>query len=153
MLPLVVHQNKRHRGARDLSFTRINGGEELGCSRWSFTRIREGGGVTDVDNFVHQNSIMARRSFSASPDFEASGAAARRCPAACERSLSTCRRARCSSCTCAASCSADMWCRTSSGDTATESQRRAATESLLRAEGRCPRCPRRRSGCRASLLS
>ena len=27
MLPLVVHQN-------------FNGGEELGCSRWSFTRIR-----------------------------------------------------------------------------------------------------------------
>ena len=60
MLPLVVHQNKlntsvtqvelsfrdRHSwegGARVLPLVvhqNINGEEELGCSRWSFTRIR-----------------------------------------------------------------------------------------------------------------
>ena len=40
MLPLVVHQNGREElGCSRWSFTRINGGEELGCSRWSFTRI------------------------------------------------------------------------------------------------------------------
>ena len=43
MLPLVVHQ--KYTGGEELgcsrwSFTRTyTGGEELGCSRWSFTRI------------------------------------------------------------------------------------------------------------------
>jgi hypothetical protein len=40
VLPLVVHQN--------------SGGEELGCSRWSFTRIS----VTKVDHvgYIRYNS-------------------------------------------------------------------------------------------------
>ena len=43
MLPLVVHQNgEEELGCSRWSFTRINGVEELGCSRWSFTRIRGG---------------------------------------------------------------------------------------------------------------
>ena len=39
MLPLVVHQNTggEELGCSRWSFTRT-GGEELGCSRWSFTR-------------------------------------------------------------------------------------------------------------------
>ena len=41
MLPLVVHQNTggEELGCSRWSFTRIDGEEELGCSRWSFTRI------------------------------------------------------------------------------------------------------------------
>ena len=43
MLPLVVHQ-------------KYTGGEELGCSRWSFTRIYWGGGARVLPLVVHQNT-------------------------------------------------------------------------------------------------
>ena len=50
MLPLVVHQNGGEElGCSRWSFTRINGEEELGCSRWSFTRIEFDFSVTSVE--------------------------------------------------------------------------------------------------------
>ena len=57
MLPLVVHQNFNGReelGCSRWSFTRINGEEELGCSRWSFTRTW-GRGARVLPLVVHQN--------------------------------------------------------------------------------------------------